>query len=303
MNRTRIASLDYWRALLVLGRVSNLPTVWSNCLAAWLLGRGGEWGLFGLVCFGATLVYLGGMFLNDAFDADFDRLHRRERPIPSGKITEKEVWRWGFSLLGTGTFLLILPGHTTSIFALLLAGCIVFYDAIHKATEFSPLLVAACRWLLFLLAASASDLGVTGLSLWSAFALAAYIIGLSYLARRESIKGPLQYWPLLALAAPLLLAWLVNSRGGGVASVVLSGFRDAPNLIFCAVLLVWIVLCLRHVFGTAHKQIGRAVSGLLAGIVLVDCLAVLGGESLGLTLVFLFLFALALFFQRFIPAT
>ena len=47
------------RVLLVVGRVSNLPTVWSNSLAAWLLGGGGAWGRFGLLCAGATLLYTG----------------------------------------------------------------------------------------------------------------------------------------------------------------------------------------------------------------------------------------------------
>ena len=28
------------RSLLILGRVSNLPTVWSNCFAGWWLGGG-----------------------------------------------------------------------------------------------------------------------------------------------------------------------------------------------------------------------------------------------------------------------
>ena len=65
-----------WRALLVLGRVSNLPTVWSNCLAGWLLGGGGEWGGFCWLCLGATALYVGGMYLNDAFDAEFDRVFR-----------------------------------------------------------------------------------------------------------------------------------------------------------------------------------------------------------------------------------
>ncbi|HEY0550448.1 MAG TPA: UbiA family prenyltransferase, partial [Verrucomicrobiae bacterium] len=78
--------LSKFRALLLLGRVSNLPTVWSNCLAGWLLGGGGEWPQFAVLCGGATLLYVGGMFLNDAFDAEFDAQHRRERPIPSGAI-------------------------------------------------------------------------------------------------------------------------------------------------------------------------------------------------------------------------
>ena len=61
------------RTLLLLGRVSNLPTVWSNCLAGWLLGGGGEWWRLGLLSCGATSMYVGGMFLNDAFDAAFDK--------------------------------------------------------------------------------------------------------------------------------------------------------------------------------------------------------------------------------------
>ena len=83
------------RALLVLGRVSNLPTVWSNCLAGWLLGGGGEWNRFAELCGGATLLYVGGMYLNDAFDAEFDAEYRRERPIPSGVISRGSVWRLG----------------------------------------------------------------------------------------------------------------------------------------------------------------------------------------------------------------
>src|SRR3954452_796413 len=98
MDATRVASsrAPLWRTLLVLGRVSNLPTVWSNCLAAWLLGGGGKnWDRFALVCSGATLLYIGGMYLNDAFDANFDAQHRRERPIPSGRIPLGWVWRVG----------------------------------------------------------------------------------------------------------------------------------------------------------------------------------------------------------------
>ena len=83
------------RALVILGRVSNLPTVWSNCLAGWVLGGGGftgdEPGRVLLLGAGATLLYLGGMFLNDAWDAPFDRQHRPERPIPSGAIRERRA--------------------------------------------------------------------------------------------------------------------------------------------------------------------------------------------------------------------
>src|SRR3954466_5310656 len=79
------------RTLLVLGRVSNLPTVWSNCLAGWLLSRGGAPDELFLLCAGTSLLYVGGMFLNDVFDIEFDRQHRSERPIPSGAASLRIV--------------------------------------------------------------------------------------------------------------------------------------------------------------------------------------------------------------------
>src|SRR4051794_47121 len=120
------------RALLILGRVSNLPTVWSNCLAGWLLGGAVFAEKLPYLFVGTTFLYIGGMFLNDAFDADFDRIYRRERPIPSGAISLKVVWTWGSVWLVGGAAALFLTGTLPGILGLLLAGCIVWYDTIHK---------------------------------------------------------------------------------------------------------------------------------------------------------------------------
>ena len=161
----------YLRALLLLGRVSNVPTVWSNCLAGWLLTGGGEWDRFALLCLAATCLYVGGMYLNDAFDAQFDQQHRPERPIPSGAIRVEAVWVWGFGWLGLGLACMFLFGQTTIICALLLAVAVLVYDAIHKIFAFSPVLMAACRFFLVLMAASTGREGITGLAIWTALAL------------------------------------------------------------------------------------------------------------------------------------
>src|SRR6185436_20845514 len=124
----------------------------------------------------------GGMYLNDAFDAQFDQQHRPERPIPSGAIRAEAVWKWGFTWLLLGLAALSLLGRTTALLAILLAVGILVYDAIHKIFAFSPLLMAGCRFFLVILAASAARDGVVGLSIWSALVLAAYVIGLSYIA-------------------------------------------------------------------------------------------------------------------------
>src|SRR5476649_222894 len=80
------------RTLLILGRMSNLPTVWSNCLAGWWLSDGGNFWKLPLLLVGVSALYTGGMFLNDAFDADFDQQRRVSRPIPSGQISVETVW-------------------------------------------------------------------------------------------------------------------------------------------------------------------------------------------------------------------
>src|SRR5262245_4154080 len=138
--------------LLVLGRISNLPTVWSNCLAAWLLNGGGNCLAFLTLCIGATLLYVGGMYLNDAFDVEFDREFRQERPIPASEISVNEVWWFGGLLLFFGWLLLFLLGGTVAWLAFLLVAAIIFYNAVHKRTEAAPFIMAACRFLLYLVA-------------------------------------------------------------------------------------------------------------------------------------------------------
>ncbi|MEW6303402.1 MAG: UbiA family prenyltransferase [Verrucomicrobiota bacterium] len=279
------------RTLLVLGRVSNVPTVWSNCLAAWWLGGGGSVGALLWVCFAATLLYIGGMFLNDVFDVEFDRVHRKERPIPSGAISLREVRVWSIAQLAAG-FALMLPfGSETTFYAVLLLGSIVLYDATHKQLSWSPLIMAACRFFLFLAASSVGANGVNGLTIWCAAALASYITGLSYVAKHESAPGMLRFWPCIFVAFPLVLAGVVND-----------GEFRTRGFIFMAVLAVWVARCLRLTYSLAKPEIGRTVSGLLAGIVLVDLLAV-ADSNIALAPWFCLLFVLALVFQRFVPAT
>ena len=281
------------RTLLVLGRVSNLPTVWSNCLAGWWLGGGGNYWKLPLLLLGVTLLYVGGMYLNDAFDADFDRQNRNERPIPSGAISLQAVWRFGLLWLVLGEACLLALGITTGGLGLALAFCIVVYDALHKLFTFSPLVMGICRFFVYVLAASAGVRGVTGWAVWCGIALGAYVVGLSGLARKESIRGRAPRWPLFLLAVPILLALLIND-----------GFYREGALIRSVVLAVWILHCLRATFWTRNVNVGRTVSGLLAGIVIVDWLAAMNTHTppeLGVILLCLFL--AARLSQRFAPAT
>src|SRR5439155_10843463 len=135
--------------------------------------------------------YLGGMFLNDAFDAEFDRQHRKERPIPSGAIGLRAVWQCGFGLLVVGAGLLFGAGTLAGLLGLMLTLCIVLYDAVHKLITFSPVLMGACRLFVYLIAAATAKSGVTGWAIWCGLALAIYVVGLSCVARRESVRAQL----------------------------------------------------------------------------------------------------------------
>jgi len=175
--------------------------------------------------------------------------------------------------------------------ATLLAIAIVVYDAIHKILVLAPILMALCRLLLVLMASASGLNGIVGLSIWSALVLAAYIIGLSYLARKESTPGPLQYWPCIFLATPIVLALIVNQ-----------GFYQKRAAMLAAILVLWLFRSLRFLYWYGQPNVGRTVSSLLAGIVLVDLLST-GGLTASANLTFAVLFLLAILFQRVIPAT
>ena len=290
-----------FRTLLVLGRVSNLPTVWSNCLAGWWLGGGGNYGKLPFLLFGVTLLYTGGMFLNDAFDQEFDRLRRPERPIPSGRISAALVWRHGFGQLASGILLLLFCGPTAGACALVLAFFIVLYDFTHKFFMASPWLMGACRFWVYVIAGAVGVDGLNGFPIFGGLALALYVVGLSYVARRESSRGRVSGWPLLLLAAPVILALMINA-----------GEYRPPAICISILLGLWIVRCVRSIFLGGGTNAGWIVTNLLAGIVIVDWLAAAlqnpqwlsaaGFRALS-AVVFLFLFGLTKWLQKFVPAT
>jgi 4-hydroxybenzoate polyprenyltransferase len=282
------------RTLLILGRVSNLPTVWSNCLAGWWLSGGENFWKLPFLFLGVSALYIGGMFLNDAFDTDFDRQRRPSRPIPSGAISIESVWAFGWTWLALGILLLIFCGKTAGALAVVLTICILIYNAAHKAITASPWLMGLCRFWVYVIAGSAGANGLGGNSIWCGFALALYIAGLSFVAQRKSFRGEVPLWPLLLLAAPIFLAMLMNAGDARKAAMLLS-----------LVLVLWVARCGRAIFlPLGEVNVGRTVSGLLAGIVFVDWLAVAPQLSHPLSFaVFVPLFGATLWLQRFVPAT
>lgn len=283
---------DRLRTLLALGRVSNLPTLWSDCLAGWWLSGGGRGKALPGLFLGTTLLYLAGMYLNDAFDVEFDRQRRAGRPIPSGRISRQAVWRLGGLWLGLGLACLFLAGPAAGWLGLVLAVFILIYDATHKVITAAPWLMGACRFWVYVIAGAASAAGLNGWSIFCGAALGVYVAGLSYLARRESSPGRPPRWPLACLAVPIVLALLMNH-----------GKFLPPALGVALLLAAWLAIWLWQAFLAARPNPFLVVSNLLAGIVLVDWLAVAPVAGTWLTAVLLALFGLTLVLQQFVPAT
>ena len=243
MNQTGVRQL---RALLALSRLSHLPTIWSNCLAGWWLGGHGNFSKLPLLFLGVSALYTGGAFLNDAFDVDFDRQRRAERPIPSGAIALPAVWRWGLSWLGLGALVFDRSKQDDGGADRLLLFCIIIYDATHKVVTASPWLMGVCRFWVYVIAGSAGRGGVNGGPIWCGVALALYVAGLGSLAQHEGSRGQVPYWPLALLVVPVILG----------RSPMEPNLREAAMWL-SLVLVLWTARCVRTIFQAGNTSMSR----------------------------------------------
>lgn len=283
---------------LKLGRVSNLPTVWTNVLAGVVLAGGRpEPRLLILLWTALSFLYVGGMLLNDAFDHELDARERPERPIPSGQIGAAEVYALGYAMLAAGILLLgaeaFLFGGRRSWAPVgagaILAGAIVLYDAWHKGNPLSPLLMGLCRMLVYAIAALAVTPRLDAAVIGAALVLLAYLIGLTAVAKQENLKKPGNLWPLPFLFAPFVYsARMVAGSNAGAA--------------FYAGFLAWVLSAISLLVGK-KKEIGRAVVRFIAGISLLDALFIAGTGQLAAALVAALGFATTLAAQRYVKGT
>ena len=174
---------------LRLGRVSNLPTVWTNVMAGMALaGATLRPALVVPIALAVSLLYVAGMYLNDAFDAEWDARHRPERPIPSGEVSRGTVSSVGIALLAAGVVVLaVIGGEQGALGGAALAGLIVVYDAVHKKTALAPAIMGSCRAAVYVAAAlAAGALALPARLYVGAALLLLYIVVVSVVARREA---------------------------------------------------------------------------------------------------------------------
>lgn len=207
-----------WRSYVVLSRISNLPTVWTNVLAGMCLSSAGFTAdTYAQVAVATSLFYVGGMFLNDAFDAPFDRRFRPDRPIPSEELSRAEVFIAGGTLLGAGE-LLLAPHAASLVLGAALAAAIVLYDYRHKGSSVAPLVMGTCRGLVYCIAA-ASVAGLNSAAAIGAIIVASYVVALTVVAK---MAGPNARWLVPGLIAGISLvdAALIGAMSSSTALAV-----------------------------------------------------------------------------------
>lgn len=269
MSAVALGVLPRLSTLLRLGRVSNLPTVWTNVVAGSVIAGGYDQpGRMAVTALAMTAFYIGGMYLNDFFDRELDARERPGRPIHAGEIGAGTVAAIGFALLAAGVLLMVPFGLLPMLVSLLLAGMIVLYDLWHKGNPLSPLIMGGCRALVYLGAGAVVAGEISSALAIGALALASHVVGITYAAKQESLDSIGHLWPLLLLALPLIMAYPADAWPVALAFTLLFGADSV------AVFLL--------VHRPAPGSMFRAVSILIAAICFVDAVAVAaaGGGAL-----------------------
>ncbi len=283
---------------LKLGRVSNMPTVWSNVLTGLAFtGTAGNPTLLLMAIISISLIYLAGMFLNDAFDARWDQQHKQNRPIVHGETSVGEVSMFASAFIVLALALLLAGAKQGQVWqslvtSLTLVALILIYDWKHKSWPHSAWLMGACRLAVYLTVASLAA-AISPKLVLAGLSLMLYIAGITYLARSEHLNTVNSFWPALLLFAPAVVA--------GYFALGSSSLLMSFTLI--AALLVWVTKGLLLLVPGDNRNIPKAIGILLAGMCLIDACFLFSVGAHTYTWLALLAFALCLLLQKKIAAS
>lgn len=211
------------KSVLALCRVSNLPTVWMNVIAASVLvSEAGQqpvvWWLVALLAIALSGFYCGGMSLNDLCDFNWDKQHQTYRPIVAGKVSLTQAKVITLGLFGLGFALLAVAPYQAGLLAgLVLLAVITIYNLWHKQNPVSVLFMAGARALVFIVVALALSGTLPHWVLLAAALQFFYTLSLTLVARHENKRGKPYAGPVIprmiaamALVDGALLALLVS---------------------------------------------------------------------------------------------
>jgi hypothetical protein len=266
-------------------QLMRLPTVFtalSNILCGYLITHSlpvtellGQLNLWLLLCstFG---LYMGGMVLNDVFDASLDAIERPGRPIPSGRISRTAAAGYGAVLMAIGVSAAAFVGLPSLLIAIVIVPAVLLYNGVLKNTMAAPLGMGACRFLNLMLGASAVGSPAELFQMTSVMAAAGlglYVVGVTVFAMNEAgtstSRGLLAGLGLMG-AGMLLDGWLISNHGAT------PGSTDGARM---ALLLLGLNLGMRGAQSVSSPQprlIQKTVGLMLLCIIFLDAIVVFG---------------------------
>ena len=262
-------------ALLSTARVANVPSVVSNVWVGVVIGTlamvysNGRtpdvaWMLAVSLAVAGVLLYVGGNFFNDWMDRGWDAKHRPERALPRGLFPAGLYLTFAVCLMAAGAGVAWAANSRSGMVAGAIVFWIVIYTVWHKRSAWAVVPMGLCRALLPVMGFLALYPYVD--RIWPmACALFCYIMGLSLSARHESMKEPPKSVAVMARGLLLMTVVMVALGNRGL-------FLDRlPSIWGVLPYLAWTSFCLRF----WRKPVPKLVSGLLAGIPLVDWMVLL----------------------------
>lgn len=300
MNPSRL------RALLATLRIANMPSVvcnvWLGIVLAQILKDREPFavhaGAIAFIIASALLLYAGGNLLNDWKDRTWDQSHRPERALPRGLFSPSNYLVAAISCFAFAIALAYSGSDSSALIASLIVVNILIYTHWHKQHAWAVIPMGLCRALLPIMAFLALQTGsiemppdnlsflhdlpypfvenywhIISTASWlipHSLAIFLYIVGLTLSARAESK-------PDVSNGTTWIARTLIVTS---VLSMAVCWVPDSPRNTAIALIpcTIWLILS----FTILRKPVSKHVSALLAGLPLLDGIALLSFASLGL---------------------
>jgi 4-hydroxybenzoate polyprenyltransferase len=298
MNPSRL------RALLATLRIANMPSVICNVWLGIVISQffqprkpfAEHAGTIAFIIASALLLYAGGNLLNDWKDRSWDQSHRPERALPRGLFSPSSYIAAAVSCFAFAIVFAYSNSDSSALIAALIVVNILIYTHWHKRHAWTVIPMGLCRALLPLMAFLAFRTGgieippnhfsllydlpypfvekywpIIASASWilpHSLAIFFYIIGLTLSARAES--NPAVSHGMAWIARTLIVT--------SVLSMALCWMPGSPRNTAIALIpcTFWLILS----FTVLRKPVSKHVSALLAGLPLLDGIALFTYASL-----------------------
>ena len=274
-----------------LFRIPNLSTAMADVAMGFLFvhQRLAPGGVFACLLLASCLVYTAGMVLNDVYDLEVDSRERPERPLPSGRISP--VWaKWlGYQLLLAGVVFGWLAGYAAAAtwtawrsggVVMLLAVCVVLYDAVLKRTPVASVMMGLCRTFNVLLGMSVAP--AIGGAAWRivyfgpdqllvAGGVGLYIVGVTWFARTEATQSSrlvLVAGTVVMMAGIATISLFPNF--GHYSETTTSASLGAWRILLLVLALTIARRCLTAAYRPTPARVQTAIKQCLLSLIVLD---------------------------------